>query len=109
MWVSYPPFFYCVSVSWKGETVGGSRLYRLVTKLRRLKIALRSWNKHIFGRMDTHIAVLEDRIKGLEVSLQCTFSEDMEDDLIASQMELSVWLDRDEKCLSQQVKQGWIQ
>lgn len=62
MWVSHALFFNCVSDSWNGKAVGGSHLYMLVTKLNKLKIALRSWNKHIFGRTDTHIVELEERI-----------------------------------------------
>ncbi|XP_042983328.1 uncharacterized protein LOC122312726 [Carya illinoinensis] len=102
-------FFDCVSHSWNGDDVGGSHLYMLVTKLKHLKIALRTWNNHTFGKTVSHVAALEDRIKGLEVSLQTEYAEDMEDDLVASQLELSVWLNREEQCLAQQAKQHWIQ
>ncbi|XP_042950203.1 uncharacterized protein LOC122282311 [Carya illinoinensis] len=81
----------------------------LVTKLKHLKIALRTWNNQIFGKTVSHIAALEDRIKGLEVSLQSEYAEDVEDDLVASQLELSVWLNREEQRLAQQAKQRWIQ
>ncbi|XP_042962710.1 uncharacterized protein LOC122296986 [Carya illinoinensis] len=109
MWVSHAQFFDCVSHSWNGDDVGGSPLYMLVTKLKRLKIALRTWNNHTFGKTVSHIAALEDRIKGLEASLQTEYAEDVEDDLVASQLELSVWLNREEQRLAQQAKQRWIQ
>ncbi|XP_041002989.1 uncharacterized protein LOC121248560 [Juglans microcarpa x Juglans regia] len=63
-----------------------------------------SWNGDAVGG-----SPLEDRIKGLEASLQSEYTEDVEDDLVASQLELLVWLDREEKRLTQQAKQGWIQ
>ncbi|XP_042950219.1 uncharacterized protein LOC122282325 [Carya illinoinensis] len=109
MWVSHAQFFDCVSHSWNGDVVGGSDLYMLVTKLKRLKIALRTWNNQTFGKTVSHIAALENHIKGLEVSLQYEYVEDVEDDLVASQLELSVWLNREEQRLAQQAKQRWIQ
>ncbi|KAF5450402.1 hypothetical protein F2P56_030760 [Juglans regia] len=109
MWVSHAQFFNCVLHSWNSDVIGGSWLYMLVTKLKRLRTVLRIWNKQVFGRTDSHIEALEDRIKGLEANLQSEFNEDVEDDLVASQLELSVWMDREEKRLAQQAKQGWIQ
>lgn len=108
MWVSHSQFFGCVSEAWNVEDVGGSRFYSIVSKLKRLKVALRSWNKQIFGRTKTNIAKLEARIKGLEDSLHSTFSKEVEIDLVVSQLELSIWLDREKQRLAQQAKQGWI-
>ncbi|KAF5455805.1 hypothetical protein F2P56_025342, partial [Juglans regia] len=48
------------------------------------------WNKHVFGRTEFHIAELEARIRGLEASLQSEYIKDVEDDLVVSQLELSV-------------------
>ncbi|KAF5482289.1 hypothetical protein F2P56_002872, partial [Juglans regia] len=109
MWVSHAQFFECVLNSWKVDVVGGSSLNVLMNKLKRLRIALREWNKHVFGRTEFHIAELEARIRGLEASLQSEYIKDVEDDLVVSQLELSVWLEREEKRLAQQAKQGWIQ
>lgn len=41
-------------------------LLNLMMKLKCLKVALREWNKNIFGRMKVHIENLQDRIEGLE-------------------------------------------
>lgn len=107
MWVSHDLFLECVSQSWK-EEVRGSALFRLAAKLKRLKSALRTWNKEVFGRMEGHIACLEARIDQVERSLQDNFSPEDELKLITSQLELKVWMDREEQRLSQQAKQSWL-
>lgn len=42
MWVSHAQYFGCVSEVWNGEEVRVSRLYSHVTKLKRLKVSLRT-------------------------------------------------------------------
>lgn len=59
-------------------------------KLKRMKVVLRDWNKRTFGRTDCQIADLEVRIEGLETSLQESYSVEIEDDLVASKIELSM-------------------
>ncbi|XP_042942674.1 uncharacterized protein LOC122276843 [Carya illinoinensis] len=65
---------------------------------------VRAWNKQIFSRTETHIAELEDRIKGLEVRLPSDYSNEVEDDLVATQLDLSAWLDKEEQRLAQIAK-----
>lgn len=79
-------FSRCVEEAWNGEIIRGSRLFSLVTKLKCLKVALRLWNKQIFGQIESNILELEARIKGLEDSLQIAYSEM---DLLVSKVELS--------------------
>ncbi|XP_035546579.1 uncharacterized protein LOC118348628 [Juglans regia] len=109
MWVSHDQFLSCVSQAFHGDEGRGSKLETLVMKLKCVKPALCIWNKQVFGRTDRHIVDLEDRIRGLEESLQNAYSEDAETKLVVSQVELSIWIDREEQRLSQQAKQSWIQ
>ncbi|KAF5454407.1 hypothetical protein F2P56_024075 [Juglans regia] len=108
MWVTHDRFLECVSQAWSGEVVADSAMVILMIKLKRLKVALRNWNKNVFGRTEVRIENLEERIKGLERDLQEGFSEDIEADLVASQVELYAWLECEEQRISYHIKQGWL-
>lgn len=101
MWVSHDSFLDCVSQAWGGKVVGGSALVNIMIKLKWLKVALRDWNKIVFGQTEVRIENLQDRINELEQELQEGYLEYIEADLVASQVELSVWMDREEQRLSQ--------
>ncbi|KAG2674100.1 hypothetical protein I3760_13G119900 [Carya illinoinensis] len=73
-------------VAWAGE-VPGSAMSRLAFKLKSLKAAA---------------------LREIEDDLQRSYTQGEEMDLIASQLELKVWLGRDEQRLSQQAKQHWL-
>ncbi|XP_042980144.1 uncharacterized protein LOC122310314 [Carya illinoinensis] len=107
MWTTHDSFFEYVSKVWSTEG-SGSAMSTLAFKLKTLKAALRIWNKQVFGRTASHIEELEGRIKNIETNLQGYYSQEEEMDLMASQLELKVWLDREEQRLSQQAKQTWL-
>ncbi|KAF5473280.1 hypothetical protein F2P56_009904 [Juglans regia] len=109
MWTSHNDFMEMVARVWKEESFG-SGLFRLANKLKRLRVALKTWNKMVFGRTNLHISELEERIQGIESRLQDDgHSVELESDLLASKLELSVWMDREETRLSQQAKQTWLE
>ncbi|XP_041021210.1 uncharacterized protein LOC121262689 [Juglans microcarpa x Juglans regia] len=83
MWTSHDSFSKLVSQVCEEETIGLG-LFRLASKLKQLKIALKVWNKHVFRRMQVHIEELESRIERIEASLQDGYSEDLKSDLLAS-------------------------
>ncbi|XP_042944788.1 uncharacterized protein LOC122278670 [Carya illinoinensis] len=107
MWTTHDSFLECVSKVWSAEG-SGLAMSRLAFKLKTLKAALRVWNKQVFGRTESNIATLEGRIKNIKANLQSSYSQEEEMDLMASQLELKVWLDREEQRLSQQAKQTWL-
>lgn len=72
------PMKFCVNQAWHRNEGWGSKLEALAMKLKNLKVALRSWNKQVFDRTESHIAKLEERIRDLEESLQSSYSEDVE-------------------------------
>ncbi|XP_041025362.1 uncharacterized protein LOC121265753 [Juglans microcarpa x Juglans regia] len=66
------------------------------------------WNSDVFGWTGAHIKRLEARVEEGEVSLQEGFSEDVENDVLASRLELSIWQKGEELRIAQQVKNVWI-
>ncbi|KAF5445223.1 hypothetical protein F2P56_034289 [Juglans regia] len=106
MWVEHPDFMTLVQKVWS-ESVIGSGLFKLATKLKKLKVALRVWNKSVFGRTNTQIAILEDKIENLENLLQRGWDDDIERELVRSSNELSSWRLREDIRLAQMAKIKW--
>ncbi|XP_042962666.1 uncharacterized protein LOC122296937 [Carya illinoinensis] len=107
MWLSHSNFRDVVKTNW--IATGNMGLFGLASKLKRLKVALKDWNHHIFGESEKNIQDLENQIEQLESSLQDRFSEDMERDLLVAKEDLAIWMQREETRLSQRVKLSWME
>lgn len=68
--------------------VQGLGLINLTTKLKMLKVALRTWNKSVFGQVEVYLKELEGRLEGLERQLQDGFSSELEANYFATKVEL---------------------
>lgn len=108
IWVDHPEFNHCVRDSWE-QVVFGTRFTKLVSKLKRLKLRLKSWNKSVFRWTNHHIQELELRIEELESNLQGQFDKDTEQDLLPSKIELDTWEKREATRLSQCAKVQWLE
>ncbi|KAG2712257.1 hypothetical protein I3760_04G116000 [Carya illinoinensis] len=108
MLVSYSNFLNVVKENWS-VSVDTMGLIGLATKLKKLKIVLKDWNRHIFGHTDTNIQALENKIEQLETQLQVGFSEDVERDLLGAKEDLEMWMQREETRLLQHVKLRWME
>ncbi|XP_042950232.1 uncharacterized protein LOC122282338 [Carya illinoinensis] len=106
MWVDHVDFVRCVREAWDQNDVGGA-LMKMVAKLKRVSVALKAWNKVVFGWTSGHIQELEARIERLDEQLQVRYEEDVEQDLLASKMELDTWTNREEIRLAQCAKVRW--
>ncbi|KAF5481740.1 hypothetical protein F2P56_002370 [Juglans regia] len=95
MWLDHPQFLYCIRQVWS-ETVVGQDLTKLAMKLKKTKVALREWNKHIFGHTTMHINALERHIEELDHKLHINWDEATERDLLISTAELDIWLQRED-------------
>ncbi|XP_042950186.1 uncharacterized protein LOC122282294 [Carya illinoinensis] len=65
MWVDHVDFARCVREVWD-QTDDSGALMKLVAKLKRVRVALKAWNKVVFGWTSGHIQELEDRIERLD-------------------------------------------
>ncbi|KAG2724730.1 hypothetical protein I3760_01G030900 [Carya illinoinensis] len=108
MWTPHDDFLTTVSRSWDERIDAGSGFLVLAGKLKRLKVALRVWNKESFGRVKGHIHALEERVEVLEESLQQEFSSSVDAELGSTKSELDVWNKREEMRLAQQAKRKWL-
>ncbi|XP_040996123.1 uncharacterized protein LOC121242304 [Juglans microcarpa x Juglans regia] len=106
MWVEHPEFIDFVK-SVCSVPVVGTGLLKLASRLKRVKVALREWNKQVFGRTNAHIASLEVKVEGLEGSLQREWDIDAERELVVASAELSSWRRREDIILAQMAKIKW--
>lgn len=77
LWVEHHNFLDCVRQAWALRS-GGSTIQNLIMKLKQTKVALRAWNKRVFGHTVHHIATLENRVEELELKLQLRWEEDID-------------------------------
>jgi hypothetical protein len=66
-WLSNKDLPILVKGEWESYQVGGWMGYVLKEKLKRLKGALKKWNKEVYGNVDSKIAVLIDDIEELDL------------------------------------------
>lgn len=65
MWIRHPDFSSFVAANWSLPQAGFG-MFRFSCKLRRLKSALRDWNKTVFGNVFDKVRLAEDAVKLLE-------------------------------------------
>lgn len=107
MWTTHDDFWRLAAVVWQQKD-SGSGFLKLVSKLKRLKVALRRWNREVFGWTGDHIKRLEERLAEGSRRLQEQYSKDIESDVLASQVELTSWLKKEEVRIAKKLKQTWI-
>jgi exonuclease III len=54
-WIDHPEFFNFVKSSWESMEIQGKKAFVIKEKLKRLKIALKTWNREVFGILDLNI------------------------------------------------------
>ncbi|XP_042954601.1 uncharacterized protein LOC122291014 [Carya illinoinensis] len=104
MWCSHESFFKCVEEAWAEPAVGGSGLYKLAAKLKKVKVTLKQWNQNTFGRVDLLIKTLEEKVEFLELQLQDKNNPIVEEEFLLAKQELAEWDAREEMRLAQKAK-----
>ncbi|KAJ0074622.1 hypothetical protein Patl1_37562 [Pistacia atlantica] len=107
MWVSHADFMRCVEEVWKEPTTSVG-LLRLAEELKKTKLALRAWNKQVFGHVGQTIKELEERLEVLESRLLGGYDKEVECDFLVTKLELDTWEQREELRLSQLAKKKWL-
>ncbi|KAF5475502.1 hypothetical protein F2P56_007302 [Juglans regia] len=106
MWVKHLEFIDFVKNVWSVPMVG-TRIVKLASKLKKVKVALREWNKWVFGRTNAHIASLEVKVERLEGHLQREWDIDAEREFVVAFAKLSSWRRREDIRLAQMAKIKW--
>ncbi|GLT55473.1 hypothetical protein SLA2020_285920 [Shorea laevis] len=97
-----------VSYNLWNEEVGGAGLWKLANKMKKVKSALRRWNREVFGWTTLHLKRLEEKVEQKEAQLQESYSQEVESEMFEAQAELNSWLKKEETRLAQKIKNTWI-
>ncbi|KAF5475128.1 hypothetical protein F2P56_006969, partial [Juglans regia] len=106
MWIEHPDFMSFVQMVWS-EPVVGTGLMKLTSKLKKLKVALLEWNKRVFGQTNTQIAILEEKVVGLEHSLHSNWDNEVERELVRYSTKFYTWRRREDIRLAHMAKIKW--
>jgi hypothetical protein len=104
MWIKDSSSLEVVDDTWQCN-IEGSHNFRLAKKLKRVKWALKKWNKECFGYAKTRIKELEKRIADLQ-DLESSPSN-LEQEAALS-LELNDWLEREELKWRQKSRELWL-
>ncbi|KAF5475510.1 hypothetical protein F2P56_007310 [Juglans regia] len=107
MWCNHAGFKPFVEAIWR-ESMLSTGLNKLSEKLRKVKIALRTWNQNTFGHVGQTIKVPEERLEILECQLQNSNDAEIENDYLITKAELNIWENREEIHMSQLAKKKWL-
>ncbi|KAF5471779.1 hypothetical protein F2P56_008549 [Juglans regia] len=87
MWTHRPSFLDCVAAVWREPSLEKG-FYKLASKLKKMKVALKSWHRRVFGHVNNTIKELEERIELVEDKLQMEYHKELELELLVSKAEL---------------------
>ncbi|XVE83692.1 hypothetical protein DITRI_Ditri16bG0107000 [Diplodiscus trichospermus] len=88
IWTKHPDFLPLVEESWSHE-IDGTPIQLLVGKLKRLKNALKKWNKEVFGNIHDKVKELHNDL----CSIQANITENPEEELFKMETNISKKLD----------------
>ncbi|XP_040990989.1 uncharacterized protein LOC121238224 [Juglans microcarpa x Juglans regia] len=108
MWCLHESFIMFVEDVWV-QLECSHGLLRLAAKLKKLKVALKTWNKNIYGRVDLTIKALEEKMELLDFQLQEARDPAVEAEFLLTKMELAEWEAREECRWAQKAKRKWLQ
>ena len=100
MWINHDDFSSAVGNFWNSQTIIGHPMFVLMRKLKVLRGFLRSWNKEVFGHLDTSIAKAKQELLHVQSEIEIS---GVSDDLLAKELlaknNLSTHLDNQESLL----------
>ncbi|XP_019166800.1 PREDICTED: uncharacterized protein LOC109162584 [Ipomoea nil] len=107
MWLTHPDFMEIVRNSWEQSADGGG-MRALSYKLKRLKMALKDWNKHSFGNIFGRIKTLESEVALAECRHANNPSGESRTALQAKQADLMLALKQEESFWKQKARVKWV-
>ncbi|XP_057802933.1 uncharacterized protein LOC131018226 [Salvia miltiorrhiza] len=109
MWVLHPEFQNMVAASWNDHVDAHCPIFRVMFKLRRLRGVIRSWNKTVFGNVDT--AILDNQQDLLDIQAHIAesgYTDDLFDEEVSAQAKINVLLSRKNSMLQQKSRLNWL-
>ncbi|XP_057803558.1 uncharacterized protein LOC131018881 [Salvia miltiorrhiza] len=109
MWVLHPDFQNMVAESWNDNVDAHCPIFRVMFKLRRLRGVIRSWNKTVFGNVDTAIHEYQQDLLEIQTHIaESGYTNDLFDEEVSAQAKINVLLSRKNSMLQQKSRINWL-
>ncbi|XP_057791433.1 uncharacterized protein LOC131008538 [Salvia miltiorrhiza] len=110
MWVEHPGFSDLVRASWGVASNIPCPIYNVMIKLKRLKSALREWNKTTFGCLDAKLAEAQEELASVQARISRDgYTDASFDEEVTKQAVINTMLTRKNVQLQQQSRIKWLQ
>lgn len=107
MWFTHTGFRDIVEISWN-KSCSEDPMFRLQTKLKRLKFEIKKWNWEIFGDIHQNVQQAKDRLKEAEEFFDTHSTKENDATLCKAQKELETRLMREELYWRDKARQDWL-
>lgn len=94
IWTSHPDFFGIIQEAWNTK-YQGSRAFKLVQRIKKVKEKLKGWNHTVFGQVQREIAKKKEKLQQIQANIKSLQDVQKEMD-VSSQLE--TLLDREKLC-----------
>ncbi|XP_057770241.1 uncharacterized protein LOC130990060 [Salvia miltiorrhiza] len=109
MWVLHPDFQNMVATSWNYQVDVNCPIFRVMFKLRRLRGVIQSWNKMVFGNVDTAIQENQHNLLDIQAHIaESGYTDDLFDEEVSAQAKINVLLSRKNSLLQQKSRMNWL-
>ena len=105
---SHNSFLKVVEDSW-AQPCSGSAQFILASKLKLLKLNLKTWNKEVYGHYKNHIVEAEPQVLAKELAFESNPSDSFLRDLNLAKSSLHNWLKAKSTHWKQRAKVKWLQ
>ncbi|KAF9621321.1 hypothetical protein IFM89_019407 [Coptis chinensis] len=92
---------------WEPDIIEGHSVFVLTQKLKRLKGALKCWNRNIFGNLDTKVREESEVLETMQKELERNFTDALATDLINQENKVEGLLEQEESFWRQKSKVKW--
>ncbi|XP_057803424.1 uncharacterized protein LOC131018732 [Salvia miltiorrhiza] len=109
MWLLHPGFHEVVANSWNIDMETRCPIYRVMSKLRRLRGELRTWNKDVFGHVDIQIADHQRHLSLVQNNISIMgYSDELFNEEVGAQAALNSVLARKHSLFQQKCRAHWL-
>ena len=107
-WISHKSFFKVVEDSWASPCYGSPQ-FILASKLKILKLNLKTWSKEVFGHFKIHVSEAEALVLVKEAAFEEQPSDNLLRALNQAKASLHNWLNMESTHWKQRAKVKWLQ
>ncbi|KAK6160897.1 hypothetical protein DH2020_004278 [Rehmannia glutinosa] len=109
MWVSHDTFRDLVTAFWVSPCMSPNPLLRVMRKLKRLRQAIKGWNRYVFGDVNCRMEHQMEQVRQIQADIEILgYTAALQDKELDAQMMLSQTLLSQSEFLKQKARSAWL-